>query len=87
MFGICFVMSTLYRYSFAIVLMRNSLTVFLLSCDSQCSVALHHGAVGWIAYVKDVTPCVGQFLAPWRHNLNKLGRGPLGNATYQISMI
>ena len=24
-----------------------TLTVFLMSCDSQCSVALPHGAVGW----------------------------------------
>ena len=25
------------------------ITVFLMSCDSQCSVALPHGAVGWSA--------------------------------------
>ena len=24
-----------------------ALTVFLMSCDSQCSVALPHGALGW----------------------------------------
>ena len=24
-----------------------ALTVLLMSCDSQCSVALPHGAVGW----------------------------------------
>ena len=28
----------------------------------------------------------GQFL-PMEHNLNKLGRGPLGHATYQISRL
>ena len=26
-----------------------SLTVFLMSCDSQCSVALSHGAICWSA--------------------------------------
>ena len=26
-----------------------ALTVFLMSCDMQCSVALPHGAVGWSA--------------------------------------
>ena len=35
------------------------------------------------AYVEHVTTG-GPFLAQW-YNLNKLGRGPLGDATYQIS--
>ena len=26
-----------------------ALTVFLMSCDMQCCVALSHGAVGWSA--------------------------------------
>ena len=26
-----------------------TLTVFLMSCDSQCSVVLPHGALGWTA--------------------------------------
>ena len=26
-----------------------ALTVFLMSCDTQCSVALSHGAMGWSA--------------------------------------
>ena len=38
------------------------------------------------AYVKHVTPRWGHFL-PQTHNLNKLGRGPLGDATYQMSML
>ena len=33
------------------------------------------------AYAQHVTPRAGPFLAQW-HNLNKLGRGPLGDATY-----
>ena len=34
--------------SFAIILMgKSELTVFLMSCDSQCSVALPHSAQGW----------------------------------------
>ena len=36
------------------------------------------------ANVKYVTPGAGPFL-PKGHNLNKLGRGPQGDATYQIS--
>ena len=44
--------STLCHFSFAIILMGKrsscfSLTVFPMSCDSQCSVNLTHGAVGW----------------------------------------
>ena len=38
------------------------------------------------AYVKHVSPERGHFW-PLGHNLNKLGRGPLGNATYQISRL
>ena len=38
------------------------------------------------AYVKHVTPGVGPFW-PLGHNLNKLGRGQLGDATYQISRL
>ena len=36
-----------------------------------------------LADEKYVTPRVGPFMAQG-HNLNKLGRGPLGDATYQI---
>ena len=46
--------STLCPSSVAIILMGKrkrascfTLTVFLMACDSQCSVALSHGAVGW----------------------------------------
>ena len=35
------------------------------------------------AYAKHVTPGAGQFW-PQGYNLNKLGRGLLGDATYQI---
>ena len=35
------------------------------------------------AYVKHATPGAGPFW-PEGYNLNKLGRGPLGDATYQI---
>ena len=35
-------------------------------------------------FVKHVTPGAGPFWPNW-HNLYKLGRGPLGDATYQIS--
>ena len=39
-------------------------------------------------YVKHVTPREGPFFAlGLGHNLNKLGRGPLGHATYQISRL
>ena len=44
---------TLCPSSFAIILMGeeracwSTLTVFLVYCDSQCSVALPHGAMGW----------------------------------------
>ena len=56
-FSPCFVIRTLCLSSFAIILMRKTelslscvaITVFLISCDSQCSVALPHGAVGWSA--------------------------------------
>ena len=37
-------------------------------------------------YVKHVTPRVGPFFAPWL-NFNKLGRGLLVDATYQISRL
>ena len=33
--------------------------------------------------MKHVTPGAGSFF-PRGHNLNKLGRGPLGDATYQL---
>ena len=36
--------------------------------------------------VKHLTPGVGPFMAQG-YNLNKLGRGPLGDATYQISRL
>ena len=36
--------------------------------------------------VKHVTPGLGHFL-PQGHNLNKLGRGSIDDATYQISML
>ena len=39
-----------------------------------------------LAYVKHVTPGAGPFLAQGP-NLNKLGRGLLGDATYQISRL
>ena len=39
-----------------------------------------------LAYVKHVTPWDRPFLARV-YNLNKLGRGPLGNTTYQISRL
>ena len=39
-----------------------------------------------LAYVKHVTPGPGHF-RPQGHNLNKLGRGPLGSVTYQISRL
>ena len=38
------------------------------------------------AYVKHVTPRVMPFW-PQGHYLNKLGRGPLDDATYQISRL
>ena len=37
-------------------------------------------------YAKHETPGAGLFWAPG-HNLNKLDRGPLGDATYQISRL
>ena len=37
-------------------------------------------------YVKHVTPRVGPFFAPWL-NFNKLSRGLLVDATYQISRL
>ena len=48
---------TLCPSCFAIMLMGKreiragcfTLTVFLMSCDSQCSVALSHGSMGWSA--------------------------------------
>ena len=38
------------------------------------------------AYIKHVTPRVGPFW-PKGQNLTKLDRGPLGDATYQISRL
>ena len=38
----------------------------------------------YIAYQKHVTPRAGPFL-PQRHNSNTHGRGPLDDATYQVS--
>ena len=38
------------------------------------------------AYAKHVTPGAALFW-PQGHNLNKLGRGPIGGATYQISRL
>ena len=38
------------------------------------------------AYVKHVTPGAGHFW-PKGYNLNELGRGPQGGATYQISRL
>ena len=38
------------------------------------------------AYVKHVIPGAGPFW-PKGYNLNKLGRGPLGDATYKISRL
>ena len=38
------------------------------------------------AYVNKVIPWQGHFW-PQGHNLNKLGRGPLGDATYKISRL
>ena len=48
MFGLFVLLfSTLRPSSFAIILMvKRELTVFLMSWDSQCSVALPHGVVG-----------------------------------------
>ena len=37
-------------------------------------------------HIKHVTPWAGSFW-PQRHNLNKLVRGPQGDATYQISKL
>ena len=55
MFGPCFVI----QYFMSVLFCNHldweesagcfALTVFLMSCDSQCSVALPHGAVGWSA--------------------------------------
>ena len=39
-----------------------------------------------LAKVKHVTPGAGPF-RPKGHNLNELGRGPPGDATYQISRL
>ena len=36
------------------------------------------------ANVNHVTPGAGPFFLPKGHNWNKLGRGPLGDAAYQI---
>ena len=52
MFGLVLIFSTLCPSSFAIILMGKrelicfTLTVLLISCDSQCSVTIHHCAVG-----------------------------------------
>ena len=48
-----FLFNTVCPSSYAIILMGEesvgcfALTIFLMSCESQCSVALPHGAVGW----------------------------------------
>ena len=56
MLALCVVLvllfKTLYPSSFANSLIGKRagcfvLTVFLMSCDSQCSVALPHGAMSW----------------------------------------
>ena len=39
-----------------------------------------------LAYVKQMTPRRGHFW-PQGYNLNKLGRGPLGDAKHQISIV
>ena len=38
-------------------------------------------------YGLNLRPLTEGHLGPWDLHLNKLGRGPLGNATYQISNI
>ena len=38
----------------------------------------------YFIFERKTLPPQGHF-GPQRHHLNKLGRGPLGNATYQIS--
>ena len=38
----------------------------------------------YITFLNPRPPAAGPF-GPQGHHLNKLGRGPLGNATYQIS--
>ena len=40
----------------------------------------------YLAYVNHVTPGARTFLAPG-YSLNNFGRGPLGDATYQISRL
>ena len=57
LFGTCFLFSiVLVLFSiicclscFAIIIMGKRELAGLLSCDSQCSVALPHGAMGWSA--------------------------------------
>ena len=54
MFGPYFDFGTLCPSSFAIILMGKiadcfALTIFQISCDSQCYVALPNGAMGWSA--------------------------------------
>ena len=39
-----------------------------------------------LKFVKHVTPGLAHFW-PQEHNLNKLGRGPLDDASYQISRL
>ena len=56
MFNPCFVIQYVVSFKFCNHLDGEKriagiiLTVFLMSCDSQCSVALPHGAVGWLWY-------------------------------------
>ena len=38
----------------------------------------------YISLRKTCDPGAGHFFLPQRHNMNKLGKGPLGDATYQI---
>ena len=40
-----------------------------------------------ISLCKTCDPLGGAIVWPNGHNLNKLGRGPLGDATYQISRL
>ena len=50
MFGPCFVfLVQSVLSSLGIILMGETLFVFLISCDRKCSVTLPHGAVGWSA--------------------------------------
>ena len=57
------------------------------TCDPRWGHFLTHGHyLNKLAYVKHVTSGQGHFW-PQVYNLNKLGRGPLGDAKYQISIV